>query len=157
MKNTRLCGCRLDFSAPLVPRFGRNDGSIDLSFSNIKSSFAQSKTSSTIIFYLLFFILIYPHHSELAEESRRTAAKSNSPYPLPIIPSLSRNQGEPPQRVTVLTRSHHSELAEESRRTAAGSTSYYVYHINVTQLFGSKHNKRSKPTHDRNPSCAWCG
>ena len=48
---------------------------IDLSFSNIKSSFAQSKTSSTIIFYLLFFILIYPHHSELAEESRRTAAE----------------------------------------------------------------------------------
>ena len=47
--------------------------------------------------------------------------------------------------------------AEKSRRTAAGWTSRYVYPINVTQLFGSKHNKRSKPTHDRNPSCAWCG
>ena len=48
----------------------------------------------------------------------------------------------------------HSELAEESARTPPQEVQDF---INVTQLFGSKHNKRSKPTHDRNPSCAWCG
>ena len=77
--------------------------------------------------------------------------------PNPVIPSLSI---ELANRRRVKRHYKHPIIpsnAEGSRRTAAGWTSRYVYPINATHLFGCKHNKRSKPTHDRNPSCAWCG
>ena len=48
----------------------------------IKSSFAQSKTSSTIIFHLLSIHLIFPHHPEQRrgiQANRRTTVK-----PLPL-------------------------------------------------------------------------
>ena len=59
----------------------------------IKSSFAQSKTSSTIIFYLLSIHLIFPHHPEQRrgiKANRRTTVK---PLPLAhiILPSRFQN------------------------------------------------------------------
>ena len=58
----------------------------------IKSSFAQSKTSSTIIFYLLSIHLIFPHHPEQRrgiKANRRTTVK---PLPLAhIMPPRFRN------------------------------------------------------------------